>query len=998
MKKNNLLKVLSAAAIVSTLSTAGLINTQHEQTAYAANEVTSKPIDVPSTLQHYYENRPSMGNGALHKVTVQKVGDQYKYTVIWKDLTFAGKNDGVSKFWVEGKQVELTPTSINGLVNPRISEFTLSELKSKIEVEVFVQVMEDLSPGGGRQKAYLQLDVTKAKEEFNKSTKPVEGTNPAVTPGEKPAKPTTPPTQGLVDHVADSSIVPKEFPATAKGSFKQAGSDTKDSAYNAALDSDVRIEKVGDKYKYTFKIHPGTFSMGGNAMNFELEEILYKDKVLDTKVLDAEKKIKEVTLTTSELFDKIQLKGATTYPGMGKMTHPMTFALNFNKKNDLSDYNISTDKNIYQDVPYTKELKKQLPITVQGHFRNAIDNKEESLYNAALDHDVKVEKVGDKYHYTIRVKPGVASVGGELYAFELSYLQYKDVTLAEKKLTPSGKIREITIVADKLLQKIQLTGANVYPGQKNPTKHDTTLELYYETARDFVEKPVVEEKPTVPTKPAKPTTPTKPEENKKPEAPAVPDHEVVYDKIPNTLPTTVKGELKYQKDNSQLSTYANLFEKDVTVEKVGDKYKYTFKVKEEKGNTFITKRTNFQFSKIVHNGTEATITNLEKTQKEVSFTTDKLLDKIQLKATVVSKQNKDGNEVDVTLDLNFPDSPAEFLKGGKVAISKDGAYAIFFDNDNSTPVNVTIPVAGLDKSVKELAVEPKEVPGIDKKDNSIFDIHFLTKNGEVKQIKQAAKVSIPVDREVVEAYHINEDGSNKEPLKFENKVIDGKKYVEVEAKHFSLIGIKFATINNNGNNGNNGNNENNGPTIENTATIFEGVTAKLMHAHQPGRPSMGNAALDRVQVYEQNGVYHYVVYFKNIKFLGQTDGITRFWVNGTEYPLYKTGGADNEVRAHFTSNQKLTQVPVAVFVQTMENIMPGGGKQNAILTFDWSNVREVKGKAPDTTGGTPLTGGAGTLNPNGKRLARTGLDTTSSIFAGIITLAGAVFLGRKKQK
>jgi len=53
---------------------------------------------------------------------------------------------------------------------------------------------------------------------------------------------------------------------------------------------------------------------------------------------------------------------------------------------------------------------------------------------------------------------------------------------------------------------------------------------------------------------------------------------------------------------------------------------------------------------------------------------------------------------------------------------------------------------------------------IDKKDNSIFDIHFLTKNGEVKQIKQAAKVSIPVDREVVEAYHINEDGSNKEPL------------------------------------------------------------------------------------------------------------------------------------------------------------------------------------------------------------------------------------------
>ena len=177
-----------------------------------------------------------------------------------------------------------------------------------------------------------------------------------------------------------------------------------------------------------------------------------------------------------------------------------------------------------------------------------------------------------------------------------------------------------------------------------------------------------------------------------------------------------------------------------------------------------------------------------------------------------------------------------------------------------------------------------------------------------------------------------------------------------------------------------------------------------MHAHQPGKLSMGNAALDRVQVYEQNGVYHYVVYFKDIKFLGQTDGITKFWVNGTEYPLYKTGGVDNEVRAHFTSKQKLTQVPVSVFVQTMENIMPGGGKQNAILTFDWSNVTEVKEEAPTIPGGTLVENSGGTdtgtstLNPNGKRLARTGLESTSSVFAGIITLAGALFLGRKRQK
>ena len=87
-----------------------------------------------------------------------------------------------------------------------------------------------------------------------------------------------------------------------------------------------------------------------------------------------------------------------------------------------------------------------------------------------------------------------------------------------------------------------------------------------------------------------------------------------------------------------------------------------------------------------------------------------------------------------------------------------------------------------------------------------------------------------------------------------------------------------------------------------------------------------------------------------------------------------------------------------VFETAMENIMPGGGKQNAILTFDWSNVTEEKGEVPTIPGGTLLTGGNNSLNPNGKRLARTGLESTSSVFAGIITLAGAVFLGRKRQK
>ena len=37
-------------------------------------------------------------------------------------------------------------------------------------------------------------------------------------------------------------------------------------------------------------------------------------------------------------------------------------------------------------------LKKEFPIHVQGHLRNANNNDEESLYGSALDSYVKVEK------------------------------------------------------------------------------------------------------------------------------------------------------------------------------------------------------------------------------------------------------------------------------------------------------------------------------------------------------------------------------------------------------------------------------------------------------------------------------------------------------------------------------------------------------------------------------------------------------------------------------
>ncbi len=345
-------------------------------------------------------------------------------------------------------------------------------------------------------------------------------------------------------------------------------------------------------------------------------------------------------------------------PGFGLGNQKLTLTFDFNtikEKVTANNYEAATYKNPNKDKEYTgTPLKKEFPLNVQGHLRNANNNDEESLYGPALDSNVKVEKAGDKYKYTFRLKPGLANVGGEFYPFEIAKISYQDkeiplTTLASSK---KGSIKEGSIVSDKLLEKIQLDGTAPYPNGALMS-HFVTLQLYYDTANAWKDRPAVLEDVETP-KPSPKPTPTKPiEEKPKPVVSTVPDHEVEADKIPNTFPTSVKGELKYQKDNSQVSTYANLLEKDITVEKVGDKYKYTFKVKEEKGNTFVTKRTNYQFSKITHNGTEATLTPLEGTTKQVSLLTDKLLDKLQLKTTLVTKQDKQGNEIDTTLELDF---------------------------------------------------------------------------------------------------------------------------------------------------------------------------------------------------------------------------------------------------------------------------------------------------------------------------------------------------------
>lgn len=193
---------------------------------------------------------------------------------------------------------------------------------------------------------------------------------------------------------------------------------------------------------------------------------------------------------------------------------------------------------------------------------------------------------------------------------------------------------------------------------------------------------------------------------------------------------------------------------------------------------------------------------------------------------------------------------------------------------------------------------------------------------------------------------------------------------------------------------------------EKTVTYFDNVSASLLNAYESGRASMGNAALDGITVYKDGSTYHYIVRFHDIKVGTLTDGITRFWVNGTEYPVNRTGGAMNQVEVHFTSPDKLTNIPVSVFVPTMENIMPGAGKKDAILSLNWSNATERQGTAV-INGGQPgasaAGNGASALTPKGGRLnngrlSNTGLETSSSILAGALTLMSAFIVGRRKEK
>ena len=370
---------------------------------------------------------------------------------------------------------------------------------------------------------------------------------------------------------------------------------------------------------------------------------------VDKNKIDSNNKLE----TYTEVFVPVM---ASINPAFGtqKMTLKFDLTSLSRKKVTADNYQAATYDNPNKDVEYKGTISKPFPIHVQGHFRNANNNDEESLYGSALDSYVRVEKVGDKYKYTLRFKKGLANVGGEFYPFELKKLAYegKDVPFTTLAKNADSSINEASITTDKLLEKIQLDGTAPYPNGVLMS-HFVTLQLYYETATPYKERPAKLEEVVVPAKP-KPVTPkpapVKPKEEPKPAAPTVADHTVTTDKVPTTFPTTVKGELYAQQDNT-ISGYAPSLEKDITIEKVGNKYKYTFNVKENKGTTKSTSFLN-QFTKIAHNGTDASLEKIDKKTKKVTLMSDNLLDIIPINTTV--KNLFGSREVALYLKLDFP--------------------------------------------------------------------------------------------------------------------------------------------------------------------------------------------------------------------------------------------------------------------------------------------------------------------------------------------------------
>ena len=139
---------------------------------------------------------------------------------------------------------------------------------------------------------------------------------------------------------------------------------------------------------------------------------------------------------------------------------------------------------------------------------------------------------------------------------------------------------------------------------------------------------------------------------------------------------------------------------------------------------------------------------------------------------------------------------------------------------------------------------------------------------------------------------------------------------------------------------NQNNNKNNGPV-----TIQYEVPVEVIHAHE-NRYSMANGAINHTaRVEERNGQFRYSVQFGPMQreFAGKTfigNLYNLFIYDGSKYQAEQSSG---NVWS-WVMNGKYDKVKIAVWVDAMDEIAgkgQGGGEQDAILSFNWNNAREV---------------------------------------------------------
>ncbi|WP_455486624.1 hypothetical protein, partial [Gemella sp.] len=494
---------------------------------------------------------------------------------------------------------------------------------------------------------------------------------------------------------------------------------------------------------------------------------------------------------------------------------------------------------------------------------------------------------------------------------------------------------------------IQLDGTAPYPNGALMS-HFVTLQLYYITATPYTERPAKIEDVVAPSKP-KPTKPTpapvKPKEDPTPAASTASDHVTDADRVPNTFPATVKAELN-GRTTGTASIYEDSFVKDVKVEKVGDKYQYTIRVKEGKSTNFLLRNKPFTVSKLTYKGNEINFTEVDAATKlkEGKILTDSLLDKIQVDA-VMSVQTKGGAKprfedraAESTIAVDFPkvEKPKEVVpakpavpdhevEANKVPTTFPTTVKAELNgrttNESSIYENAFVKDVKVEKvgdkyqytiQVKEgksstylLRNKPFTVSKLTYKGNEInfTEVDSATKLKEGKILTDTLLDKIQVDTVI----SVQTKGGAKP--RFEDRAAE------------STIALDFPTVE---------------KAKEEAANNL--VSAKIYDAHVANKLSMADGALvhEKTRVEKVNDTYHYYLTFKNLQFgalVGTVDSIS---VDGKTAERTDLGGQGNEKLFHFTSAEKLTEKTINFAVSANGKPLVGHSNVPATLNFNWN--------------------------------------------------------------